>query len=514
MSRKFFMISILLILALAVSVTSANAGSPMGTAFTFQGKIRSTYTGYCDMTFSLWDASSAGSQVGSSITRNRVQVAAGAFTQVLDFGPGAINGDARWVEVRARCPSSLVGLFLNYGRTKLEAVPYALVALNATSALDADLLDGSHGAYYLNASNINAGTLGSSFFDAYQELLDAGYLNGANGDIAMNNNSLQNSLNADMLDNYHMGNGFMQIPFSNGTWNNNLNADLLDGKHASDVLLVGGNAPAGALVLGTTNSQAVEVIVNGVRALRMESNGYAANMIGGESTNWVLAGVSGATIGGGGGTNYANRVTDQLGTVCGGYSNMAGNNSGTNSDAQGATVAGGWYNAAGGSYSMVPGGWNNLAMGQYSFAAGRNAKAYMNGTFVWADSTAADFSSSIANQFAVRANGGVVFSTTSNLFTINGNTVWHAGNDFRNGCRHAGWGACQQLHPADPAEHHQQQHGRQRHAALRGLGLERLLQRAGTHVGRNGMGLPVAWCNSLASGREHQRCGGLPGHAG
>jgi hypothetical protein len=61
----------------------------------------------------------------------------------------------------------------------------------------------------------------------------------------------------------------------------------------------------------------------------------------------------------------------------------------------------------------VPGGYYNTASGNYSFAAGRRAKANHTGTFVWADSTNADFASTGANQFLIRAAGGVGIGTNS-----------------------------------------------------------------------------------------------------
>lgn len=70
-------------------------------------------------------------------------------------------------------------------------------------------------------------------------------------------------------------------------------------------------------------------------------------------------------------------------------------------------VGGGATNTANGEYATVPGGNANVAAGQYSFAAGRQAKAFNSGSFVWADSQAADFSSSGNNQFLIRAAGGV-----------------------------------------------------------------------------------------------------------
>jgi hypothetical protein len=47
----------------------------------------------------------------------------------------------------------------------------------------------------------------------------------------------------------------------------------------------------------------------------------------------------------------------------------------------------------------------------YAFAAGRRAKANHTGAFVWADSTDADFASTGANQFLIRASGGVGIGT-------------------------------------------------------------------------------------------------------
>jgi hypothetical protein len=56
---------------------------------------------------------------------------------------------------------------------------------------------------------------------------------------------------------------------------------------------------------------------------------------------------------------------------------------------------------------MVPGGIANEAAGVNSFAAGQRAKANHDGTFVWGDQISADFTSTGANQFLIRAVGGV-----------------------------------------------------------------------------------------------------------
>ena len=56
----------------------------------------------------------------------------------------------------------------------------------------------------------------------------------------------------------------------------------------------------GTNYLGTSDNQALELKVNGARALRLEPNATSPNLIGGYSGNWFTPGVYGATIGGGG----------------------------------------------------------------------------------------------------------------------------------------------------------------------------------------------------------------------
>ena len=207
-----------------------------------------------------------------------------------------------------------------------------------------------------------------------------------------------------------------------------------------------GNAgtTAGTNFLGTTDNQALELKVNSARVFRLEPTATAPNVIGGHSANFVVAGVIGATIAGGGNAGQPNRVSDNHGTIGGGYLNLAGdlggavddrpNNTvggGTNNTANGfsatvgggssntasgvvATVGGGAQNVASGIDSTVPGGNSNTAGGSYSFAAGRRAKALHSGTFVWGDSEApgADIASTGVDQFIVRASGGLWFGTT------------------------------------------------------------------------------------------------------
>ena len=136
--------------------------------------------------------------------------------------------------------------------------------------------------------------------------------------------------------------------------------------------------------------------------------------VGGGSGHSALG--AGSTIGGGLGNTAATNSTvaggfgnDATGTfscVGGGFLNEA-------SGYFGATFGGG-YNEAGGYASVTVGGVRNLASRPFSFAAGRRARAVHDGSFVWADGTDMDRSSSARDEFNVYAEGGVrMFSSSS-----------------------------------------------------------------------------------------------------
>jgi hypothetical protein len=179
-----------------------------------------------------------------------------------------------------------------------------------------------------------------------------------------------------------------------------------------------------------------ELAVNGRRALRLEAAAQpvqqAPGLIGGFFGNAVHDSAVGATIAGGGSDTQVNTVSDRYGVVGGGLDNRAGDDDGNPDNAPAATVAGGWANRASAAYavvsggstnlasgagSAVPGGADNVASGDYGFAAGYRAKAAENGCFVWGDSSTADVSCSVANQFVARATGGFTLATNAALTT-------------------------------------------------------------------------------------------------
>jgi hypothetical protein len=244
---------------------------------------------------------------------------------------------------------------------------------------------------------------------------------------------------------------------------------------------------SGTHVLGTLDDANLTIVVGGNAALRLYPNGNTSNLIGGSDANWIMDGVMGGTISGGGYGDYynsENRILDHFGTVGGGSRNWVGSDDGdlysaehatisggTNNQAaghystigggfrnvvtaslatvaggafnnaigenssitggysntasgNGGTVAGGNSNNASGENSMIPGGESNTASGYSSFAAGYYANAAHDGTFVWSDhSTHIPFSSTAPNQFLIRATGGVTFTTNGAPFTVDGDPI-------------------------------------------------------------------------------------------
>ena len=451
---------LLLITSLAVCYSSLVPAAPLGTAFTYQGRLNdgnNPATGSYDLRFAIYDAVTNGNVISGVLTNAATPVSNGLLTVKLDFGSGTFTGEARWLETAARTNGSAEGFEVMAPRNELTPAPYAIMAGSASNLLGA-----------VSLSQLPAAVV-------------------TNGAAAV------------ALSGTFTGNG------ANLT---NVNAATLAGLNATNFWQLGGNNVASGQFLGSTNNQALEFKAGGQRALRLEPNlaSGAPNVIGGAPGNFAGPGVQGATIGGGGandGSNhYTNSVTSYYGTVGGGASNnvngpggtvgggqfnsayqastvgggygnvasggnatvaggyankassdyatvgggaantasglatVAGGNQNTASayratvsggyyntasateatvgggsantaSGQDATVSGGWNNEATNSYATVPGGYQNSAGGQFSLAAGKHAKAVHDGAFVWADNHAADFVSTAGDQFLIRAQGGV-----------------------------------------------------------------------------------------------------------
>ena len=128
-------VSVSAVLFLLVFLGLATAISAQTTEFTYQGNLQNASqpaTGNFDFEFLLFDAVSAGNQVGSAVAMDNVSVADGLFTVKLNFG-AQFSGANRFLEIRVR-PSGQPGYTILAPRQLINSVPYAVKSLNATTA--------------------------------------------------------------------------------------------------------------------------------------------------------------------------------------------------------------------------------------------------------------------------------------------------------------------------------------------------------------------------------------------
>lgn len=134
MRISIYTLSILFIFqAYAVSLSAQT------TEFTYQGSLKnaaSAATGNFDFEFQLFDASTGGTQIGSTITTNTVAVVSGAFAVKLDFG-SAFPGANRFLEIHVRQTGG--GAFTPLTpRQAVSSSPYSVKSLNADNAATAN----------------------------------------------------------------------------------------------------------------------------------------------------------------------------------------------------------------------------------------------------------------------------------------------------------------------------------------------------------------------------------------
>jgi hypothetical protein len=122
----------------------------MGTVFTYQGRLidaNGPADGLYDFQFKLFDANVAGTQQGSTIDINDLDVIDGHFVIELDFGSGIFDGAARWLDIGVR-PGANTGSFTTLSpRIEMTPVPYALQ---------------TRGIFVDNAYNVGIGTTNPS----------------------------------------------------------------------------------------------------------------------------------------------------------------------------------------------------------------------------------------------------------------------------------------------------------------------------------------------------------------
>ena len=148
------------VLVITFIVQAVGAQTPVGTAFTHQGRLIQAgvpANGEFDFEFRLFDAATGGNQQGPIVVLDDVSVSGGLFAVELDFGSEVFGGDARWLEIRVRPGAETEGFTLLHPLQRLTATPYALraasaqTAVEAANATDADQLDGMDSSSFATA---------------------------------------------------------------------------------------------------------------------------------------------------------------------------------------------------------------------------------------------------------------------------------------------------------------------------------------------------------------------------
>ena len=95
------------ILAAILIIWLAASAYGQTTSFTYQGNLQnagSPANGNYDLEFVLFNVSSGGSQLGSTISQNGIVVSNGDFSVTLDFGNQFSNGGNRFLEIHVAPP--------------------------------------------------------------------------------------------------------------------------------------------------------------------------------------------------------------------------------------------------------------------------------------------------------------------------------------------------------------------------------------------------------------------------
>ena len=161
----------LFVLGIVFSLANVSYATPLGTAFTYQGRLFDTESpanGVYEFEFKLYDAVEDANQLGWTNSFRGADVIDGYFTLQLDFGADVFTGDARWLEIGVRPSGTTDPFTILSPRQELTPAPYSLHADTANSASYAETagsavggIDGSGSAGYL-AKFTGAKTIGNS----------------------------------------------------------------------------------------------------------------------------------------------------------------------------------------------------------------------------------------------------------------------------------------------------------------------------------------------------------------
>lgn len=249
-----------------VSASLVNA-QPVTGAFTYQGELMSAgspASGLHDLRFRLYDAMTGGTQVGPTLCVNDLNIIEGRFTVELDFG-AVFGGAMRYLEIDVREDTGLscanvTGFVTLSTRQRLTATPHAAFAISATNT---GLFGNQSPSYYLNASNINAGTIADTRLSSNVTTLSGAQT--FSGAKTFSSAPVFSSAGAPFV-------------VSSTTRVGNLNADLLDGLDSTAFAVAGHTHDASAIVSGTLNDARISSIIPRVNISNIFSDTQIINV--------------------------------------------------------------------------------------------------------------------------------------------------------------------------------------------------------------------------------------------
>lgn len=265
MKFNFYAVAAFLFLALAARAQT--------TAFTYQGQLSSSNApanGIYDFRFQIYNASSV--VVAGPLTNAPVGVTNGLFTVTLNFGASVFDGSDRWLQIAVRAFGDTNAYTALSPLQQITSTPYAIRAINATSASNAVFLTAP-----LQGTNI-IGTIRATNLPPNVAFLDSNQIftasNTFNGVVTANN-----SLN--VFSGAFTGNagGLINVPTTS------LTGTLPDARLSANVAMLNANANFSGSVTavlftgsghGLTNVPGAFfwVIVAGINTLAQPNVGY------------------------------------------------------------------------------------------------------------------------------------------------------------------------------------------------------------------------------------------------
>ena len=292
--------------ALLASFVSDIVAAPAGTAFTYQGLLKSAgqpANGNYDLKFILYDAASGSGQVAGPLTSAPVVVTNGAFTALLDFG-AVFNGDARWLEIGVRTNGSSVSYSTLSPRQLISPSPYALYASSAGLAATATTAGTANNL----AGNLSGDVTGTQMATVVARVGGQTATDVASGSVMANAATSANTpdriVKRDAVGNFAAGTITASGFNGNGAGLTGLNADnlvtgtLADGRLSTNVARLsanqtfsGSNIFAGVSTLtNATNTIAGTFSGNGGGLTNLNANQLASGAVPGERLSGTYAG--------------------------------------------------------------------------------------------------------------------------------------------------------------------------------------------------------------------------------